>query len=250
MLTLYILNTILLIIICFMYIPELNDITENLSIYDFVEARFWTGLFYTITILAFTNAFIFFCEKCNKKVFTILKIFVFILLIIGACLSFYFKNINIIDSLRIIKNNPKFLPNSTIVLGEKLENIYNEKHKDLYVLTSDWVLIKKYDHSLAVLLRQHAKDIKVVSAIPRYHDLNNSDFLDYSQKDNDIFNNYINQMNKSNSNELKKILNKYPINCLVSIKKIPSEFLKEINFEYKDYYSDDDICYYIYYKYE
>ena len=57
-------------------------------------------------------------------------------------------------------------------------------------------------------------------------------------------------MNDSNSDKLKELLNKYPINCLVSIKKIPTKFLKEINFEYMDYFCDDDICYFIYYKQE
>ena len=240
-------NTILLLMILFIYIPEINDITENLSMYDFVLARLWTGTFYTIMIIAFSYGYMFFCKKLHKKIFLVAKILTFLILVYGAYLSFKIENINIINSVQIIKENPKLTPNSTVILGDKLEKIYKKENKEMYVLTPDWVYTNNNFHSLAVLLRQQAKDIKVISAIPRYPFFVKDEFKSFSQKDNDIYSNYISDMNLKNYKEVKFMLDKYPINCLVSTKKFNDEFINETEYKYVDEYCDSNICYYIYF---
>ena len=240
-------NTIILLMILFIYIPEINDITENISMYDFVLARLWTGTFYTIMIIAFSYGYMFFCKKLHKKLFLVAKVLTFLVLVYGAFLSFKVKNINIFYSMQVIKENPKLTPNSTVILGDKLEKIYKKEKKEMYVLTPEWVNTNKSYHSLAVLLRQQAKDIKVISAIPRYPFYIKEEFKTFTQKDNDIYKNYISDMNSKNYKKMKHMLDEYPINCLVSTKKFNDDFVNETKYKYVDEYCDSNICYYIYF---
>ena len=233
-----------------MYIPQINDITENVSVYNFVESRFWTGTLYTVIVLAFAYAFIFFCKKFNKKVVITIECIVAFLLILGAFLSFQFRYVKyggVIGSYQIVTKNSKLLPKSTVKLGQELEKLHKKKNTHLYVLTPDWVKVDKYDHSLAVLLRQYSPSSSIISAIPRYHDFNNKYFKGYKQEDDDLYKDYLDDY-KSNYNKFKKMLSKYPINCLVTEKINTKESIKSLGFKYEKKSCANKKCYYIYYK--
>ena len=241
-------NTTILFIIAFMYIPEINDIVENLSMYDFVEARFWTGTFYAIAILAFAYAFVFACKLLSKKKLLVLKGVLLFLLVLGVTLSFEFKYKNIFKSIEILRYNNKLLPNSTVNLGKELERLHIKTKDHLYVLSPDWVVTNGYNHSLAVLLRQHTPSSSIISAIPRYGYFSNKEFKGYEQADNDNYNAFMYDQSGQSYLRVKKILEKYPINCLVVTSKLADWITKDSGFELKKSVCDVDICYYIYYR--
>lgn len=241
-------NTIILLLIGFIYIPEVNDITENLSMYDFVEARMWTGIFYVIAILAFTYGFILLCKILSTKKLVIAKSFLAFLLILGVSLSFFFKYGNPLRQMNILRKNPLLLPKSTIMLGEELEKIHEIKNDHLYVMTHDWVTVNGYGHSLSVLLRQHTPNSSIISAIPRYGNFINKEFKGFSQKDDDSFNTFMRSTNSETYKDAEKTLNKYPINCVVSTNLESTKYLEKSNFKLEKKICENDVCYYIHYK--
>ncbi|MBQ3420488.1 MAG: hypothetical protein IJH34_02220, partial [Romboutsia sp.] len=189
-------------------------------------------------------------QKFNKVLLIITECLIVILLLVGAYLSFNFRYDNyggVINSCKIISKNPKLLPKSTVKLGQNLEKLHKEKNDHLYVLTPDWVKVDKYDHSLAVLLRQYSPSSSIISAIPRYHDFDNKEFKGFKQEDDDLYKDYLGDY-KSNYNKFKAMLNKYPINCLVTEKINSKESIESLGFKYETKSCANNKCYYIYYK--
>lgn len=237
-------NTIILLLIMFVYIPQVNDIVENLSMYDFVEARYLTGLYYAMAILAFSYLVLFIVRILPLKLVIIAELMLFSVLVYGNYITYKAQYGYFLDLYKYAYNNPLLIPESTVKLGKELEKISEKSKKHLYVIAPEWVSIYSFPHSLAVLLRQYAPNSSIISAIPRYPDFSDKRFKGYSQTDCD---DYTSLMNGSGDyRNLEKNLNKYPINCVVSTRKLDEGIMTRNSFVEEKEFCTYQICYYIY----
>ena len=239
-------NTIILLLLAFVYIPEINDITESLSMYTFVEARYLTGVYYSMAVLSLAYGIIFLTKFLTSKKLRFVECSIFLILMCGLYLTFKGQYGSIINLYKYVYYNKSLVPESTVVLGSELEKIHKEKNEQLYVLTPDWVLIDGYAHSVAVLLRQYSPSSSVISAIPRYSDFNDSKFKGFNQSDCDNYNGLMN--GRKNYNDLVEMLDKYPINCIVSTIDLDENIINKEGFSLENKLCTRQICYFIYTK--
>ena len=239
-------NTIILLLFMFVYIPQVNDIVENLSMYDFVEARYLTGLYYTMAILAFSYLIIFVVKFLPFKGIVAAEILLFSMLLYGNYITYKAQYGQFLTLYKFAYHNPSLLPESTVKLGKELEKINAKRNNHLYVLTPDWVSVDGFPHSLAVLLRQYTPNNSIISAIPRYPNFSDKRFKGYSQSDCDDYNRLMN--GSEDYYNLENNLNKYPINCVVSVRRLDEGIMNENSFVEEKELCTNQICYYIYYR--
>ncbi|MBR3049357.1 MAG: hypothetical protein IKG58_02195 [Bacilli bacterium] len=246
-----IINTFLILVALFMVLNPINDITENLSMYAFVEARMLACIVQTIMICAFIYASVFLFNIIKKDI--ILKIgylLVILLLFFGIYLSYTGKYKGTLFRYKILYKNPYLLPNGTINLANKLEDLYKKDKKTLNVIAPEGMVPdEKYIHCVAVLLRSYAPDINVITAIGRYGVKKGNDFSKYTTDDTKKYYDYLTDENNTDYiNEFNKVLKEFPINCIVTSKKLKNP--NNINYKYYDKACDNDkrYCYYIYTK--
>lgn len=211
-------RTLLTLFISYLLIivPEINDTFEFVSIYDFVARRYQTTLIYSTIIVAFIFFIVLFLKYLKPK--PLQKILIsssFLLLLCGAILTTIPVYGNPLNTLSIMKNNPKIIPESTAELSEELDRLSKEKG-ELNIICPDWVNVDNHRHSLSVMLRTYAPNINIVSALTRYSNISeNSKFYGFNAEDQGAYTAFMSGPDEETYYNLNKVLNKYPINCLV-----------------------------------
>ena len=87
------------------------------------------------------------------------------------------------EAFRVIKNNNKFIPDSSLKLGEILNRLVNESKEDVNVISRELHNINGSAYALATSLTSIAPNVKSVSAKFRYGGDVNEDFKNYSSED-------------------------------------------------------------------
>lgn len=238
--------TYLIIIGIFMFIPRLNTLFALSSLYDFVASRIVTLYIFTFIITAALCFYLLLIKfvKDKKNIYILYSCFAIVLIAIPV-ISIE-RNLGFINSLNIVMKNPKLIPESTLELGTKLEDLETTKKVDLNVLMPLWVNVDGTQHAIASMVRYNATSIYSIGSIPRYHDLQKSNpFNTFTQGDLDVFERYNNGIDR-NDNKLAKILKNYKINCLVVNDDTAKRIVKR--FGYKEIGKvrvDDSSNYYI-----
>ncbi len=252
----YQLNGIILLLIAMMVIPQVNDVFELFSVYGFVAGRTWTVFGYTYIVLNFMYGYILLKKHIKninimQGVYGILGI-VFSIFIV-CTFNWYGGELFLIEegpveanlrgNLEIIKDNINFVPKSTELLGSMLEEI-NEKSEDkIYLVCPELRGLDGTAHSLATQIRIFAPDIISVSAIGRYPVEEDCVLYGYNQN---IFEDFLENPNEITCNRLKKEMDKYNINCVVTTNDACSEYMEQMGFLY---YGDIQECvYYVWYR--
>lgn len=244
-------NLIVLFIAGLILIEPLNNIFEKLSVYDFVAARNLTTLIYTILILMSIYLFIFFSKvSIIRKKINLYYFFISLILIISSLYTSHIYSGNIFDAYRVIWNNKAIMPNSTIELGKKLSQLANNENKSLNVLMPEGALVNGDSHALAIIIRTFAPEIRSISAISRFGTWETGEFSEYDSSDQKIFDEFLIDSNKNTANNLKEMLDKYPINCIVIPTVNDNKYIEMMGYESYDKFLDNDagIGYNIYYK--
>lgn len=253
----YRLNCIMFVSGVMIVVPQINDVFENCSVYGFVGGRAWSMWVYTFVILNVIYSYILLRKVCKEKI--VKSLYIAITFGMTVLLIHGFKTdggelfvtdkmpaiTSLKESLSVILHNRKFLPNSTIELGEELEDISNDRGKKLYVLSPQWSGIDGTAHSLCTQLRTVAPSIISVSAIERYPVDQNCELYGYDQNVYDEFNG---QPSDETLKPLEEAVAKYKINCYVTQNKDCGEYLKKIGF--KEERPIQDGVYYVWSKIE
>ncbi|SET54335.1 hypothetical protein SAMN04489758_11741 [Thomasclavelia cocleata] len=242
--------TILIIGILIIFDP-INNIFEKLSVYDFVAARNLTTLIYTMIIMVSIYIYI----LLNKLEFMKNKLVLMyslstILLIIGALGSAHIYEGSILSSYKTVWQNKAIIPSSTIKLGSKLTTLANQRNKAINVIMPEGVMADGDMHSVAIIIRTFAPQIRSISAIGRFGTCETGAFADYNADEQRIFDNFLVNPNTDTADELEKMLLRYPINCIVLPTSEDNLYLESMGFESFDKIDDINagVRYNIYYK--
>lgn len=248
-------NCIMILSAMLMLVPQVNDIAEELSVYTFVLLRAWTTWVYTfiilnsiylcsiITKLGAKERVLKACYACLGAVLIVMTAYGFNKTGNAITADEDVEETDVKGCLRVIRNNIYFAPDSTIVLGDSLEQLTKEIDEQLYVVTPEWVEDNQAPHALAVILRTFAPDIVSVSASGRFPVNNGSPLEFYNQ---DAYAKFVAEPNEKNSAAFEKELDKAEVNCVVTQNTNCSEWLRNMGYEL--YSVTKDNFYYIWYR--
>lgn len=220
----YRLNTILIISGILILVPQINDVFEAVSVYNFVAARGWSTYVYTFVIVNIFYLCLIFSRYWNskivKRVYLIISGILTILMIYGYSMDggelFSAGELpartNIREDVAKIYHNRYFIPNTTIELSMKLEELSGESKRQLVVVSPMWAGIDGTVHALSTQLRTYAPSIVSLSAIERYPVEENSKVYGYDQTKYDEF---LNNPTEYSVRRFEKEIDKYEINCII-----------------------------------
>lgn len=244
------LNFVMILMFIFIVITPFCNIFDFLSLFDFVAKRALTTYIYTFIVLNFIYLMIL-VGKLSNGGFRIrfLSRASLILLTVCAFISVNFSTqYNIVEKYQIIMNNNLLVPNVTIRLANELDNYYNETGKEIYMVMLERVGTHHYTEAPSIMLRTFSQHIYPITAIIRYGVTEGNDFSDYTKDDQIIINNFIGNTSYETYKPLKNILNKYPINCIITMNE--TKYLSNSGFSLYKTIDDEEafVHYYIYIK--
>ncbi len=252
----YRLNCIMIISACMIIIPEINDIFEKCSVFAFVGGRAWSMWAYAFVIMnAFYLYIILIKHKCKdvivKTIYGIVTCGMTVLLVYGFVKDgtelFETDQIppkaEMESDIQVLLHNRKFMPNSTVELGEVLEDIYENTGDKLYVLSPQGAVVDNTIYSLSIQLRSVAPDVISVSAVERYGVDKECELYGYDQEKYEEF---IVAPNNQTFKALEKEIDKYNINCVVVQNEKCGEYLERVGFQRQR--AIENNVYYIWYR--
>lgn len=248
-------NVITIVSLGFMLLPEINDLFETFSVYGFVAGRAWTAIVYFLIILN-TFYLIILLHKIitRENVISILFILSGIVFTVASIWGFRSyggeilptnpsKKADLKQCLSVMKNNIYFTPNSTINLGQELENLAEKTQEQLCVVMPKLVSVDGTLHSLAVSIRSFAPDIISASAAERFPVNNGSNLEGYKQETYDAF---VANPDDEKAKLFEAEINHIGANCVVLQNSGYDEWMKDMGYCY--YSSTSDNSYEIWYK--
>lgn len=249
------LNGIICCMMGLVLIPEINDLFESFSVYNFVGGRTVSALVFFFIMV---NS-VYFCMLLNKihvKEGAIKVVYLAACAGIFAICLIGFKlyggevlpgrpatGASIRQSLGTIKDNAYFMPNSTIELGEKLDRLSEESEETIQVVTPTMVSLDGALHPLPVMLRIYAPDIVPVSAALRFPANDGSSLSEYTQQYYDLF---ISDPSDETYEVFKNEIQDLNVNCIVVYNKECAPWLESDGYEIYDTVGEE--LYYIWYK--
>lgn len=219
-------STILIMLLVFTQVPILSGLYSALSIYTFVAGRGLTLINYTCLIYSFTVLCYFISKlKFQKTIFYVLCGCLFITSAFSYHLAggslFYDENklspSSLLHALNAIRHNSQFFPETTIELGNTLEEYVENNNKELNVIMTRLVACDGADHSLPIIVRTFcpSEKIHIISSIYRYGNPMSTQFKDFTEQDQEVFENYTVNPSRDSFSKLEVMVNKYDINCLI-----------------------------------
>lgn len=207
-------NFTLIFIFALMMIPEINDVFENFSIYNFVSNRMFTTLMYTFYIVAFSYVAYFFMSHVHKSVLKPVFLILTCIITGSSILTYTGRNITIKNSLIVIAQNKKMVPNSTLELGNALNKITKEKGT-LRILSPEFVFANGVPHPLATILTTVSNDTISYSAIPRYSVDSDDEIASYKYEYQELFHTFNDTKSVDDFNNCLQFIDKYKINSFI-----------------------------------
>lgn len=228
-------------IILLLTIEPINNIYENLTIYDFVSGRTIYSLYLAVYILIT----IIFSLQIFGNINIVKKVSACGLIActsIGIVISQHAYDdvisVNPIQSqtdtnrqsLSILKNNMMLTPDSTMNVGKALHELELKNDHRLKVITTfDWLQVDGYAHFPALTYRIYAPNIYNYTARFRL----GGELVTtgkYRWDDHEKMRQFANEPNKKNYQEIEEILNEIKFDCIISTNGQLEEYLKEKNY--------------------
>lgn len=207
-------NIALIMILGFMLIPEVNDVFESFSVYNFVANRMFTTLMYTFYITAFAYVVFAFISFMSKKM--IKPIFMALTCFITLCTSVTYthRGMSVKNAVKVIVRNNKMVPNSTLELGNTLDNL-SKNNGVLRVLSPEFVVVDNVYHPLATILTTVSKNTISLSAIPRYPVDSKEKIASFKYEYQVDFTNFNNTKSFEDFNKCIPFIDSYKINSFI-----------------------------------
>lgn len=246
------LSKIFLFSILLIILPEANDIYENVTQYDFVSQRtLYSILVGALVIECLTVLYNLFHNKNIKKLFLCSSVMSVGLFYIYSSTNFY--NTDVIGSAKAFMRNPYLIPDSTIKLGEALEDYKQQEDIDVNVIMFAGVTVDNYPHFPAAILRTYAPHVNsVIGGIRVASEISGLDceFNGFSVEEYQAFVDFAAYPSEESIKGLDFLLKKYPFNCLVGVNysQYQTELLSSIGYEKYQDISDYSLTYNIYIK--
>ena len=214
------LNISLIVLVSFslMLVPEMNDVVETLSMYDFVAGRTIYSIFVFQFIVTYGILILLVYDKYVKHIQPVFINLVTIVCVMIICFLSGFEYTEPVKALKTIKNNIYLIPNSTVLLGEKLEKYYQDNNRILKMIMTPGVRVDNMGHFSSQIVRSftpHTESVTGALRVAKEIDNKESGFYGYNLADIDTLNNFIVNPNEDTLHELEVLCDKYPINCIV-----------------------------------
>ena len=132
----------------------------------------------------------------------------------SSILTYTGRNITIKNSLIVIAQNKKMVPNSTLELGNALNKITKEKGI-LRILSPEFVFANGVPHPLATILTTVSNSTISYSAIPRYSVESDEKIATYKYEYQELFHVFNDTKSIDDFNNCQKFINKYGINSFI-----------------------------------
>ena len=249
----YKINTQIFLMTMLVLIPQVNDWFENFSVYEFVAGRAWTAVAYYFLILNMIYLFVLLDRiKIKKTIVYEMGILIGIACFMISTVGFKLcggeilpqnehREAGVRKCLSVMRHNIYFVPDSTINLGSKLEELARKEDKKMYVIMPKAIYDNDALHFPAVTIRTFAPDIVSLSALERFGSSDNEKFSTYTQQKYDGF---VSAPGKETYNDFKEEIKDLPVNCIVVRNYACKDILEEDGYIY--YTSIND--YHIWYK--
>lgn len=207
-------NVILIVILGIMLIPNVNDVFENLSIYDFVANRMFTTLMYTFYITAFTYVAFVFIDLTNGRMIKPIFMILTCLITVFSCLTYTHTGKSVKNGLKTIIRNNKIVPNSTLELGSELDEL-SQNYGTLKILSPEFVVVDNVYHPLATILTTVSDNTVSYSAIPRYPIDGKEKIASFKYEYQEEFTNFNNTKSVDDFNKCIPFIDSYKINSFI-----------------------------------
>lgn len=211
-------SLVMLVSYLLMLVPEINDVVETLSMYDFVAARTIYSFFVFQFIVTYGVLILLVYDKYIKCIQPVIINLVTVTCIMIVCFLSGFEYSEPVRALRALKYNINLIPNSTVLLGKTLENYYKENNRTLRMIMTPGVRVDNMGHFSSQIVRSftpHTESVTGALRVAKEVENKDSGFYGYNLSDIGILNNFIVNPNEDTLNELNELCNKYPINCVV-----------------------------------
>lgn len=238
-------NNILCISSLFVFCRYFNSMALNLSQYDFVIGRTMT----TITVTVIVTAMVYFCLVViyilrNYWINTLVFATVSCLLFVGVLYTNK-QGIGIRERARILYNNNTLVPECILDISEQLEQF--SKNQKIVVISPTMVDENRIFTTFATMLRIEAPDIISLSARPRYPAVQEkSIYNEFEQEEQDIIEQFVRGNIVDYTNEINDMIEKFNINCIISLSETTNSYLEEQRFKLKYDRKTESNHYYIY----
>lgn len=230
-------NLTLLFFLGFMVISPINNIFETASIYNFVANRAMITFIYTFVVSSYSymilDILMFIRFQGIRKV---LFIGMDTVLCVSMFLVSYSVHDGLISSYKVIYENPNIMPESTIKLGQALEQRYEETQIENVVICNESLKVNSLDHSLSVILRTVTPHSISLSATFRYGEDQKGAYQGFTEKQQQAFHDFMRLPNLDTYVVFSNIMNTYGVNCVV----LTSDETGELPIYYYDSYLASD----------
>lgn len=239
----YRINIILCVMGSLFVFPELNDVFEHFSIYNFVGGRTVTAWMYFFVIINIIY-FVLILTKLGMEAYKIRSLYLLFAISLTVISLIGFKlfggglildqprvGASIKNSIKILKDNPYFMPSATIELGNKLNFLSKEYPEQLRVVSPKMIMEDNALHPVAIFLRIYAPDVISLSAVERYQTHDGTELSKYTQH-------YYEAFDISPSDETAEAfweeIQELDVNCIVVQNAECAPWLEEKGYELYD----------------
>lgn len=245
----------LIVVFAFIVLEPFNNIFEKSAVFDFVSKRIYANYLYTIVTIAFimlvVNISTVFHIRAFKAYFSIIVVLILTLNVSLSRDYSYSENsgLGMTESAKILWHNKFIMPNSTVMLGNALEERYETTHETCVALTPEVLPMNSVYHSLSIILRTVSPHTISISASNRYG-FDKAKYKDFSQDYQQIYYDFMTNPNDSTNAKLEKVISKCFINSVVVLSDEYDYYLKQDGFKIFKHIVDVDngVQYYLYCK--
>lgn len=215
-------NLLLLIFAAFMLLPIINLPFLYTAMFSHVANRMATMFTYTIITTASIYLLVFLYQRIKKEQHKIL-ISLLVTLLLGASFSVYFiTNRGFRSQISYVANNPLLMPDATYEVSQTLEQLYEEKGEEIFVLAPEFTYVNNYLHGFATMVRIEAPHVYCLSAWFRYS-IDTKYMNDFEYQDQLTYQDFIFDPEK-HFEKFKIFIDKNPfINCFIAYDDISNQ---------------------------
>lgn len=237
-------------------IPELNDIQENFSVYNFVTIR----MIYTLFIFTFicTIGFLLclFFSKFTSRVFVGAFNCIACMIVLLVSILTDYEYTKPMSALRLLPHNYNTTPQSTVMLGEALETYCIENNTELHMIMTPGLFVDGMEHFSSQIIRAFSPHtISITGGLRVNEEIDiDSPYKGYDLNDISALDSFLVDPNEQTLNKVQELCQEFPIDCIVgsNVTDVHTKYLESIGFnlytEVIDQVTDPSLQYAIYIK--
>ncbi|WP_270600612.1 DUF6077 domain-containing protein [Faecalicoccus pleomorphus] len=236
--------TIIIISFLLMVVPVINNVTLTTMQYYFVATRTIYSLLVFVLIVTYGLIYIFLIKLIDKRRFTCVILNTALVLSIFIASGFFgYEWSDPIKAAHTYLTNINIIPDSTILLGETLEEYYHSTGRVLNMVMTPGVHVNGLGHFSSQIVRVYSPHtLSITAGLRLSEEIKNdkSEFDGFSVADVEQFNLFFVNPTIETLSNIEELCQKYPIDCIVGndVNDINTSLLEKIGFYKYDIVTD------------